>query len=65
MNTLTDRAADGVAVGAISSPFWLPGLQEVSDIAALALPILGCIWLVIQVGFYLWRQIKKDMDDAS
>ena len=41
-----------VAVGGITSPAWLPYLETVSSVAALMLPILGAILLVIQI--YSW-----------
>ncbi|UYO50350.1 hypothetical protein KQX64_07185 [Rhodopseudomonas palustris] len=37
------------AVSAVASPIWLPYLKEVSDIAALLLPIFGLLWLLIQI----------------
>lgn len=46
------------AAAALTSPYWLPTLQEVSQIAALVLPILGALWLVIQISHYVYRNIK-------
>ncbi|WP_425991403.1 hypothetical protein [Afipia sp. DC4300-2b1] len=40
---------DTGAVAAIISPWWLPALHQVSDVAALLLPIAGVIWLVVQI----------------
>lgn len=40
---------------AVLSPFWLPWLQDVSTIAALLLPILGGLWLLVQI----WSKIYK------
>lgn len=45
--TKTELATDVVALGAISSPWWL---QAVHDWAAFSLPILGVAWLLLQ-GF--------------
>lgn len=56
-NPITDRVTDGVAVTAVASPVWLPALQSVSDLAALVVPILGAIWLFVQIWGYL---TKKD-----
>lgn len=56
MNSTVDRVTDGVAVGMVSSPVWLPGLQQVSEIAALVVPILGAIWLLVQILGYLTRR---------
>lgn len=52
--TVTDVGA----VTALVSPIWLPTLQEVSQIAALVLPILGALWLLIQISHYVYRNIK-------
>lgn len=43
------------AVAAIASPWWLPALHQVSDVAALILPILGVIWLVVQISVKLYQ----------
>ena len=48
-----------VAASAVASPVWLPSLQTVSEAAALALPIVGVVWLVIQIGFFLYGKFKK------
>lgn len=40
---------DTGAVAAIVSPWWLPALHQVSDVAALLLPIAGVIWLIVQI----------------
>lgn len=45
VNVVTTPAA----VAAVFTPWWLPVLQDVSAGAALALPILGVLWLVIQI----------------
>lgn len=49
MNPIAEatKAAGGIA--AATSPWWLVGLKAVSDGAAFILPILGVIWLVIQM----------------
>ena len=56
MNTTMDRVTDGVAAGMVTSPIWLPGLQQVSEIAALIVPILGAVWLLVQILGYLIRR---------
>lgn len=51
----TDKITSGVAIGATVSPLWL---QYVSDTSSVLLPILGALWLIIQiVGYFL-----KDSD---
>lgn len=37
------------ASAAITSPWWLPSLEYASVMAAEFLPILGAIWLVVQI----------------
>lgn len=54
-----EKTTDGVAWGAVSSPVWLPFLQQWSDYAALLLPIAGLIWLVIQIVGYLRKEGNK------
>lgn len=46
------------AVGAIASPWWLEILKAISAGAAFILPILGVIWLVIQMTDYFARKKK-------
>jgi hypothetical protein len=45
MNDITNATAGAAVV----SPFWLPSLQQVSEIASVMLPILGAAWLVVQI----------------
>jgi hypothetical protein len=45
-----------VAVGAIVSPLWL---HTLSDAATVALPILGCGWLLIQAAVYIYETFFK------
>ena len=52
---LSEKVALVVATGMISSPLWLQYLKVVSDIAALLAPILGCLYLLLQIGYKLWR----------
>ncbi|MEM9085292.1 MAG: hypothetical protein AAGB23_05165 [Pseudomonadota bacterium] len=57
-----------VAAGAASSPFWLPNIKEVVSMAAhpiwaeLLAP-LGVLWLLIQIGFFLYDRSKRGKDD--
>lgn len=44
-----DQITNAGAVGAISSPVWLPNLKTISAAAAEILPILGAIWLLTQI----------------
>ena len=37
------------ATAALASPLWLPWLHTASEFAALLFPILGGIWLFVQI----------------
>lgn len=58
-NTLVDTSTAGVAGAAASSPIWLPWLHSVSETAALIAPILGVIWLVVQIITKTKEALKK------
>ena len=45
--TKAEAATDVVAIGAMTSPFWL---HEMSGLATDLLPIAGVLWLVVQIG---------------
>lgn len=51
---MTDNITNGIAGVAIVSPWWRPTLESVSDLAALILPAMGVIWLIVQI----WAKIK-------
>lgn len=46
---MIDRVTNTIAAGAVTSPWWMPSLADVSTTAALLLPILGCAWLLVQI----------------
>lgn len=54
----SDRSMITAGVAGISSPFWLPSIETLSNIAAVWLPILGCLWMFIQMGFFVYGKIK-------
>lgn len=56
-----DNAANAGAAAALASPWWLPSLHGVSVIAAELLPILGAVWLIVQIAVKLaqYRRSKK------
>ncbi|RVB05683.1 hypothetical protein [Mesorhizobium sp. M7A.F.Ca.CA.004.02.1.1] len=54
-----DNTTAGIAVTAVVSPMWLPLLHSVSDGAALIAPILGTIWLVVQISTKAQELIRK------
>ena len=49
-----------VSAAMISSPLWLTSLKPFSDAAAVFAPILGCIYLSLQIGFKLWDRTKSE-----
>lgn len=49
--TANDVGTAVVATTAVSSPLWLDKVQTVSDWAEWSLPILGAIWLVVQIVY--------------
>lgn len=53
MNTTVERSTDVIAAAGVTSPVWLPGLSEVSEIAALLLPIAGVVWLGVQIYYHI------------
>lgn len=57
-NTAMDRSTDVVAGAAVMSPIWLPWLQQTSEIAGLLVPILGAVWLLVQILGYIKRKEK-------
>jgi hypothetical protein len=54
MNALNNT----VAVGAVATPVWWPALNNISEVAAVILPILGVVWLVVQIIGYLLKAGK-------
>lgn len=57
-NTQLDRSTSAVAVAALASPSWMHFLQATSDVFTILLPILGGLWLIVQILGYLWRNFK-------
>lgn len=58
--TTSEKIGAAISVGMISSPLWMADLKQYSDIAALLAPILGCIYLSLQIGFKLWDRSRID-----
>ncbi|MBZ9922603.1 hypothetical protein LB579_33650, partial [Mesorhizobium sp. BR1-1-7] len=46
---MLDKVTNTIAAGAVTSPWWMPSLADISTNAALLLPILGCAWLIVQI----------------
>lgn len=55
-----ERTGAVVSAAMISSPLWLTSLKPFSDVAAMVAPILGCIYLSLQIGFKLWDRTRND-----
>lgn len=55
-----EHTTAAVAVSAVSSPVWLPWLHTASDGAALIAPILGTVWLVVQIVSKAREMLRKD-----
>jgi len=58
--TGAEKAGAAISVGMITTPIWLQYLQSVSQVAALLAPILGCIYLLMQIGFKLFSRKRID-----
>ncbi|MBD9511927.1 hypothetical protein IB265_34830 [Ensifer sp. ENS10] len=44
-----EHTTTAVAASAVTTPIWLPWLQTASETAATIAPILGLVWLLIQI----------------
>lgn len=61
MFTTTSEKVGGVVAGAaITSPIWLQQIKPYSDVASIFVPILGCIYLSMQIGFKLWDRARSE-----
>lgn len=47
---------------ALTSPWWLPTLKAASSVAADVLPILGALWLIVQIVTRLTDTFRKKAD---
>ena len=54
----SDPITKVAAAGAVASPLWIPKLSELSTMAAEVLPILGAIWLVVQIVAKVYPAIR-------
>ena len=57
--TTVDNTTAAVAVSAVTSPVWFPWLVSASETAALIAPLLGTVWLVVQIVAKV-RELRKD-----
>lgn len=56
----TDGFTNAVAIGAVTSPLWL---QEASSVVSDVLPILGAVWLIVQIAHKLHTWTSEDRND--
>lgn len=56
MPNMQDPATTTVAVGSLTSPWWLPYIESVSQGAATVIPIFALTWLAVQIvrAFWTW-----------
>lgn len=58
---IMDRATTAASGIALTTPWWWPALQGISETAAAILPILGGIWLAVKIVTTIdhwWRERK-------
>jgi hypothetical protein len=57
---VNNETLTGVTAGAaMVSPWWLPALHTFSAVAAEVLPILGALWLLIQMVTRIVDTVRK------
>jgi hypothetical protein len=61
--TFVEHNTTVVATTAVMTPFWLPSLSMVSQVAATITPILGAIWLTIQIVSKTASWLRKRNED--
>ena len=49
MAPINNNVTNAIATAAVVSPWWMPSISDISQGAALMLPILGCAWLIVQI----------------
>ena len=62
---ITTKTTTVIAAGAVGLPWWMPWLEEGSRVAALVVPILGALWLMLQIAFFLWSRLGPKADVAK
>jgi hypothetical protein len=55
--TTNEKVTAAISGAAIISPAF--NLKDTSETAALFLPILGCLWLLFQIGLKTWEIMRK------
>ncbi|NPU64592.1 hypothetical protein HL667_06245 [Bradyrhizobium sp. 83012] len=49
-----ENVTNGTAVGALTSYFWLPSFHSISSACAEIAPVLGALWLLLQITLKLY-----------
>jgi len=57
--TKTEGVTDAVAVAAATSWAWMPNIQEWHDILAVALQVVGIVWIVVQISVKIHTTYRK------
>ena len=57
--TTGEKVGGVVSTAAITSPIWLQYIKPYSEIAAVFVPILGCTYLSLQIGFKLLDRTRN------
>lgn len=61
---VNDTVTAGVAAGGITFPVWASWIGHVSTVAEFILPILGAVWLIIQI-IYRIKDYNHDHRDED
>lgn len=61
MTPSMNQTTDAVAVGAIASPLWLPQIEYFSTVASAVLPVLGAVWLLVQI-YSKFQENKREQE---
>ena len=61
---VVELVTDIAAVASVSSPWWLPVMAGLSSFVHATLPVIGWLWIFIQIvfkfyDFYSERKVKK------
>lgn len=61
-STTSEKINATLAAGAIATPLWRQYLKSVSDDATIVAPILGCLWIVVQITAKIIEIRRKAKD---
>ena len=59
-----DKIGLFAGASAVALPYWWPTVNNISTDLAPFVPILGVIWLSLQIGLKLWDRIRGRRGDA-